>query len=75
VPLETEHEQVNTILGDDHYHHTRYSFSRHRSGTWDILVHALSTDNEEMDIQDIKNRYEAPLMEIFDVKADKGGEA
>lgn len=35
----------------------------------DILVHALSTDNIESDIKDIKERYEIPLMEIFDVKS------
>ena len=33
----------------------------------DILVHALSSDNAELDIQDIKNRYERPLMQIFNV--------
>lgn len=31
----------------------------------DILVHALSTEDENVDIQDIKNRYEKPLIEIF----------
>ena len=34
----------------------------------DILVHALSSDNAELDIQEIKNRYETPLLEIFNVK-------
>jgi len=29
----------------------------------------LSTDDTESDIQDIKQRYEIPLMEIFDVKS------
>lgn len=31
----------------------------------DILVHSLSTENTESDVQDIKQRYEAPLMEIL----------
>ncbi len=31
----------------------------------DILVHALNTADESVDIQDIKNRYEKPLIEIF----------
>lgn len=35
----------------------------------DILVHALSSDDTEVDIQDIKNRYEKPLMEIFHVNS------
>ena len=34
----------------------------------DILVHALSSDDTEIDIQDIKNRYEKPLMTIFNVE-------
>ena len=38
----------------------------------DILVHALSTDDTELDIQEIKNRYERPLIEIFDVKLEQG---
>ena len=68
VPLETQHEQVNVLLaliitttpgtvtaGIDH-------------DRGDILVHALSTDNAEMDILDIKNRYEKALLEIFNVE-------
>ena len=34
----------------------------------DILVHALSTDNTEIDILEIKNRYEKALMAIFAVE-------
>ena len=68
VPLETQHEQVNVLLaliitttpgtvtaGIDH-------------DRGDILVHALSTDNAEIDILEIKNRYEKALMAIFDVE-------
>ncbi|MNI91905.1 Na(+)/H(+) antiporter subunit E [compost metagenome] len=35
----------------------------------DILVHALSSDNTEIDIQEIKNRYEKALMMIFNVQS------
>ena len=35
----------------------------------DILVHALNTTDESVDIQDIKNRYEKPLIEIFDAQS------
>ena len=68
MPLETQHEQVNVLLariititpgtvtaGIDH-------------DRGDILVHALSTDNAEIDILDIKNRYEKALLEIFNVE-------
>ncbi|NNG81281.1 Na+/H+ antiporter subunit E [Acinetobacter sp. ANC 5378] len=68
VPLETQHEQVNVLLaliitttpgtvtaGIDH-------------DRGDILVHALSTDNAEIDILEIKNRYEKALMAIFAVE-------
>ena len=69
VPLETQHEEVNVLLaliitttpgtvtaGIDQDH-------------GDILVHALSSDNVEMDIQEIKNRYEKTLMMIFNVQS------
>ena len=35
----------------------------------DILVHALSTDDENAEIENIKARYEKPLMQIFGVEA------
>ena len=69
VPLETQHEEVNTLLamiitttpgtvsaGIDH-------------DRGDILVHALSTDDADAEIQNIKARYEKPLMQIFGVRA------
>ena len=68
VPLETQHEQDNVLLaliitttpgtvtaGIDH-------------DRGDILVHALSTDDAEIDILEIKNRYEKTLMAIFAVE-------
>lgn len=75
VPLETQHEQVNSILAMIITTTPGTVSAGIDQERGDILVHSLSTDNEEMDIQDIKSRYEAPLMAIFDVKADKGGEA
>ena len=33
----------------------------------DILVHALSTDDPDAEIQTIKARYEQPLIQIFGV--------
>lgn len=68
VPLETQHEEVNALLamiitttpgtvsaGIDHE-------------SCDILVHALSAPDEEADIQDIKQRYEALLIQIYNVQ-------
>lgn len=67
VPLDTDHELVNALLamiitttpgtvsaGIDQEHH-------------DILVHALRSDNEQADIDEIKQRYEALLIQIFNV--------
>ncbi|MFP6819213.1 Na+/H+ antiporter subunit E, partial [Acinetobacter sp.] len=34
----------------------------------DILVHALSCDDVDAEIQAIKTRYEVPLIEIFDLQ-------
>jgi multicomponent K+:H+ antiporter subunit E len=34
----------------------------------DILVHALSCDDVDAEIQAIKARYEVPLIEIFDLQ-------
>lgn len=67
VPLECDHELVNALLamiitttpgtvsaGIDQEKH-------------DILVHALSSDDEQADIADMKQRYEALLIQIFNV--------
>ncbi len=69
VPLETEHEQVNTLLAMIITTTPGTVSAGIDQERGDILVHALSTDNTESDIQDIKQRYEIPLMEIFDVKS------
>ncbi|MFI8032689.1 Na+/H+ antiporter subunit E [Acinetobacter sp. ABJ_C3_5] len=68
VPLETEHEQVNTLLAMIITTTPGTVSAGIDQERGDILVHALSTDNAELDIQDIKKRYEMPLIEIFDVK-------
>ncbi len=69
VPLETEHEQVNTLLAMIITTTPGTVSAGIDQERGDILVHALSTDNIESDIKDIKERYEIPLMEIFDVKS------
>lgn len=68
VPLETTHPKVNTLLaliitttpgtvsaGLDDDQNT-------------ILVHALSADNAQDVIDEIKTRYEQPLIKIFSAK-------
>ncbi len=69
VPLETEHEQVNSLLAMIITTTPGTVSAGIDQERGDILVHSLSTENTESDVQDIKQRYEAPLMEIFDVKS------
>jgi len=73
VPLDTEHEQVNTLLAMIITTTPGTVSAGIDQERGDILVHALSTDNAELDIQDIKKRYEMPLIEIFDVKITAEG--
>lgn len=65
VPLDTRHEEVNALLA---------MIITTTPGTvsagidqirGDILVHALSTDDEAAEIATIKQRYEQPLIQIF----------
>jgi len=72
VPLETEHEQVNTLLAMIITTTPGTVSAGIDQEKGDILVHALSSDDIELDIQEIKNRYEKPLIEIFDVKVAEG---
>ncbi|MBC9229882.1 Na+/H+ antiporter subunit E [bacterium SPL81] len=72
VPLETEHEQVNTLLAMIITTTPGTVSAGIDQEKGDILVHALSSDDVELDIQEIKNRYEKPLIEIFDVKVAEG---
>ena len=72
VPLETEHEQVNTLLAMIITTTPGTVSAGIDQERGDILVHSLNTDHTEADIQDIKQRYEMPLIEIFNVKLKKG---
>ena len=65
-PLETQHEQqVNSILAMIITTTPGTVTAGIDQDRGDILVHALNTADESVDIQDIKNRYEKPLIEIF----------
>ena len=72
VPLETEHEEVNTLLAMIITTTPGTVSAGIDQERGDILVHALSSDDTELDIQEIKKRYETPLIEIFDVKIEEG---
>ncbi|NHB56747.1 Na+/H+ antiporter subunit E [Acinetobacter shaoyimingii] len=67
VPLESDHEQVNSLLAMIITTTPGTVSAGIDQERGDILVHSLSTDDPEADIQEIKNRYEAPLMAIFSV--------
>ena len=69
VPLETQHEEVNTLLAMIITTTPGTVSAGIDQDRGDILVHALSTDNIEEEIKTIKARYEKPLMQIFGVKA------
>ncbi|MFI8143174.1 Na+/H+ antiporter subunit E, partial [Acinetobacter baumannii] len=60
VPLETEHEQVNSLLAMIITTTPGTVSAGIDQERGDILVHSLSTENTESDVQDIKQRYEAP---------------
>lgn len=68
VPLETQHEQVNTLLAMIITTTPGTVTAGIDQDRGDILVHALSTDDVDEEIKAIKARYEKPLMQIFDVK-------
>ena len=67
VPLESPHEQVNVLLAMIITTTPGTVSAGIDQDRGDILVHTLSSDNTDNDIQDIKNRYEKPLMIIFNV--------
>ena len=67
VPLDTNHEQVNSLLAMIITTTPGTVSAGIDQERGDILVHALSTEDTEADVQDIKKRYEAPLIAIFDV--------
>jgi multicomponent K+:H+ antiporter subunit E len=68
VPLETDHEQVNTLLAMIITTTPGTVSAGIDQERGDILVHSLSTDDPEADVLDIKARYETALMAIFNVK-------
>lgn len=68
VPLETEHEQVNILLAMIITTTPGTVSAGIDQERGDILVHALNTEDIEVDVQDIKQRYETPLLEIFGIK-------
>lgn len=68
VPLETDHEHVNTLLAMIITTTPGTVSAGIDQERGDILVHALSSEDPEAEILDIKARYEKPLMQIFSVK-------
>lgn len=73
VPLETDHEHVNTLLAMIITTTPGTVTAGIDQERGDILVHSLSSDDPEAEIQDIKARYEAPLIAIFN--ATQGDDA
>ena len=69
VPLETQHEEVNTLLAMIITTTPGTVSAGIDQDRGDILVHALSIDDVDAEIQNIKQRYEQPLMEIFGVES------
>lgn len=69
VPLDTKHEQVNTLLAMIITTTPGTVTAGIDQERGDILVHALNCDDPEADILDIKTRYEAPLLAIFNAKS------
>ncbi|QPF32389.1 Na+/H+ antiporter subunit E [Acinetobacter lwoffii] len=69
VPLDTEHEEVNTLLAMIITTTPGTVSAGIDQDRGDILVHALSTDDEAAEIELIKQRYERPLIEIFNARS------
>ncbi|AOA59368.1 Na+/H+ antiporter subunit E [Acinetobacter larvae] len=73
VPLDSDHEYVNTLLAMIITTTPGTVSAGIDQERGDILVHALNSDDTEQDIRDIKQRYEQPLMAIFNVKPQENG--
>lgn len=71
VPLDTNHEHVNSLLAMIITTTPGTVSAGIDQERGDILVHSLSTDDPDADIADIKQRYEAPLMAIFNVSTEE----
>lgn len=69
VPLDTEHEEVNSLLAMIITTTPGTVTAGIDQDRRDILVHALNTDDIDNEIKSIKERYEQPLLRIFGVKA------
>lgn len=67
VPLDTDHEHVNTLLAMIITTTPGTVTAGIDQERGDILVHALNCDDTEAEISAIKARYEIPLIEIFNV--------
>lgn len=68
VPLDTEHEEVNALLAMIITTTPGTVSAGIDQDRGDILVHALSADDEAAEIEVIKQRYERPLIEIFNAQ-------
>lgn len=68
VPLNTQHEQVNSLLAMIITTTPGTVSAGIDQERGDILVHALSCGDPQAEIDQIKQRYEAPLLKIFNVK-------
>ena len=68
VPLDTDHEHVNALLAMIITTTPGTVSAGIDQERGDILVHALSCDDIDAEIEAIKVRYEIPLIEIFNVE-------
>lgn len=69
VPLDTQHEQVNSLLAMIITTTPGTVSAGIDQERGDILVHALSCNDPQTEIDQIKQRYEARLLKIFHVKS------
>ncbi|RKW97935.1 hypothetical protein D9B85_14065, partial [Corynebacterium diphtheriae] len=65
VPLDTEHEEVNALLAMIITTTPGTVSAGIDQDRGDILVHALSTDDEAAEIEVIKQRYWLPAIRLF----------
>ncbi len=65
VPLETQHDQVNSLLAMIITTTPGTVSAGIDQERGDILVHSLNCVDEQADILEIKARYEQPLIQIF----------
>lgn len=75
VPLASEHDQVNSLLAMIITTTPGTVSAGIDQERGDILVHALSTQDTDLEIQEIKRRYETPLMHIFGVNPKSGDQS